>query len=595
MAKSDILVRWKADTSNYDANIAKARRQLQGFATDNYTAGGAMKQLTSQALATAAKFASLGAAISGAMKVAKDAFMTSESNVDEWGRTMEGAKSIYQSFLQSLNNGDFSGFLSRIGEVISKAKDAYNALDELGTRLAIISPERAKLQARQTELRATIRRKGADSKEGKAAQNELKSLEPLLSKSYEVESELNRNAFIAEVDKKLAEAGLNLSKKDYDFLISTFSSDADFQHLRDRANGGTTGTKWETAGGWGSYKKDYDTRNLEQKLLDLFTDEWRQQYSPYLTASFNAQGAAASALLGNARYLRESGGGGGGKKGASTGAIQGPFANLSQLGGVDVSPFSAVTSEQTMKAMLGRLYIQKGQATSVSAYDNILKQINDIQTLLDAHPLAVELNISDAAAVHLQEEMAKLGKNIKPIDFGSGTNSVKTAKETATAWSSAAQAVSNVGSALQSIDDPSAKVAGIVAQAIANIALGFAQASASPATGAAGVFGWIAAATAGIATMVATITSIKNATAGSYAEGGIVPGSSFSGDNMYGRLNAGELILSRSQQSAIASQLSDRGGNSRQSQPYVSGEQIYLGLNNYLRRSNRGELMTSMG
>ena len=109
---------------------------------------------------------------------------------------------------------------------------------------------------------------------------------------------------------------------------------------------------------------------------------------------------------------------------------------------------------------------------------------------------------------------------------------VTNAKDTAAAWQNAVAAVNNVGSALQSIDDPAAKVSGIVMQAVANIALGFAQAAASPATGAAGVFGWIAAATAGVATMVSTIAAIKSATAGSYAEGGLVPGSSFSGDNL---------------------------------------------------------------
>ena len=47
MAKSDVLIRMKADVSNYDANIAKARKQLDGFAKSNLTAGGQLKQFTS--------------------------------------------------------------------------------------------------------------------------------------------------------------------------------------------------------------------------------------------------------------------------------------------------------------------------------------------------------------------------------------------------------------------------------------------------------------------------------------------------------------------------------------------------------------------
>ena len=149
---------------------------------------------------------------------------------------------------------------------------------------------------------------------------------------------------------------------------------------------------------------------------------------------------------------------------------------------------------------------------------------------------------------------------------------------------------------MQNMEDPAAKVSGIVMQAIANIALGFAQAAASHAPGAAGVFGWIAAVTAGLATMTATIASIKNATKGGFASGGIVPGNSFSGDNLhtadYG-INAGELILSRSQQYAVASQLEGNSVQGGSSQPYVNAETIFLGVNNFLRREGRGEIVTS--
>ena len=79
MAKSDVLVRMKADTSGYDANIAKARRQLDQFKKDNLSMGGVLKQLNSNLLATAARFASVtaaigaaGAAIKGNIETAKN-------------------------------------------------------------------------------------------------------------------------------------------------------------------------------------------------------------------------------------------------------------------------------------------------------------------------------------------------------------------------------------------------------------------------------------------------------------------------------------------------------------------------------------------
>ena len=203
------------------------------------------------------------------------------------------------------------------------------------------------------------------------------------------------------------------------------------------------------------------------------------------------------------------------------------------------------------------------------------------------YQLAEGLDIPDSAwqalADQINEQLANLG--LDPIVLDVTTGGVEAAKEgaksTADAWQNAVAAVNNVGSALQQIEDPAAKVAGIVMQAVANIALGFAQAVASPATGAAGVFGWIAAATAGLATMVSTIAAVKSATSGSYASGGIIPGNSYSGDNLTANVNSGELILNRAQQESVAYQLQNNNpmSNMRLSTE-ISGQNLRIVMNN---------------
>lgn len=269
-----------------------------------------------------------------ALDVAKDAFFASETNVDEWGRTIASAEGIYNSFLQSLNSGNFSDFLNNIGQVTQAARDAYNALDELGTRMTIINPERAKLQARQQELRATIRRNGQDSDVGRAALAELKRIEPKLSQSFKTESQMNRKAFESLVKQRLAEGGINLDQKSFRQFMSTFSNDAAFRRLRNNASGAIT---QEVVPGQ-AYNpnavratRTVDTRNTEQKLLDLFTDEWRKANSGYLTAAYNAQGAAASNALGNSRYLKETGGGSGSGSGSGSKTTK---ADLEKINGL---------------------------------------------------------------------------------------------------------------------------------------------------------------------------------------------------------------------------------------------------------------------
>ena len=92
--------------------------------------------------------------------------------------------------------------------------------------------------------------------------------------------------------------------------------------------------------------------------------------------------------------------------------------------------------------------------------------------------------------------------------------------------------------------------------------------------------------------MLATIVRIKKATR--HAAGGVVPGNTPSGDLRPVLLNSGELVLNRAQQGNLAEQLQDsRHGHDDAAMPYVTGEMIYLGLSNHLRRLGRGEIITS--
>lgn len=171
------------------------------------------------------------------------------------------------------------------------------------------------------------------------------------------------------------------------------------------------------------------------------------------------------------------------------------------------------------------------------------------------------------------------------------------ANKVKTSYKEAASAVGNLGSALNGLDDPGAKIAGTVAQAIANIALAFSSADLKDGeTG--NVWYWIAATAAGLATMVSTISSIKSATDG-YAQGGMIKGNYYSGDNIggvvdgsqYVGLNAGEVVLSASQQSTLASRLSSQNDGGYKPS-FISGEQIYLALNRYTKRTGMGEIVT---
>lgn len=272
--------------------------------------------------------------------------------------------------------------------------------------------------------------------------------------------------------------------------------------------------------------------------------------------------------------------------------ISGGIPGLSAMQGIaDPSNLSALNQLIDKLAQL-----QSAKASAGSVTDYFTAQIGEQQTERAISSKALELPVTlqegwlDKIQEQANEGMAQLSEGIKGIDIEPAKKMSKWALNSAKDWAKASSAVASVGSALQMIEDPAAKVAGIIGEAIANIALTFAMSLEGTVT----PWDWIAAAAAGTATMVSTIAAIKSATAGSYAEGGIIPGNSYSGDNQWARVNAGELILSRSQQSTLAANLNGPAfGDGMHLETYISGEQLRVVLQRNSLRRGKGEYITS--
>ena len=197
----------------------------------------------------------------------------------------------------------------------------------------------------------------------------------------------------------------------------------------------------------------------------------------------------------------------------------------------------------------------------------------------------------------INEKIDSAGLKLKiEVDSDGKIKGITTESEAMTkSWQKAAGVIGQVSGALNQIEDPAAKIMGIVGEAIATVALGYAKASATPKD----PWSWIAFAATGLATMVTMISGIHSATG--YAQGGIIKGNSYSGDNIGGLvdgsqlvgLNAGEVVLNHAQTETLANSLENDQQGGTTSLPYVMGEQIILGANAYLKRSGRGELVTT--
>lgn len=139
--------------------IANNRQEFQNISGEIGNTSGVLDKLSSAFgvnIGQLTKFGGLVGVATTALGVAKDAFFASEANVDAWQSTVESAESVYTSFLTAINNGDISGFLSRIDQIVQAAREAYNELDTLGTMRTVQSPQTSAQQTENERLRMMI-------------------------------------------------------------------------------------------------------------------------------------------------------------------------------------------------------------------------------------------------------------------------------------------------------------------------------------------------------------------------------------------------------------------------------------------------------
>lgn len=113
----------------------------------------------------------------------------------------------------------------------------------------------------------------------------------------------------------------------------------------------------------------------------------------------------------------------------------------------------------------------------------------------------------------------------------------------------AGQAISQLGA-----NSKMAKV-GLIASAIGQIIVGYSLAV-SDAAKKLGWFGWIAASLSGLGIVASTISQLKG-----YNTGGIIDGNSIHGDKVLARVNSGEMVLNKRQQSNLFRQLNNATNN----------------------------------
>ena len=179
----------------------------------------------------------------------------------------------------------------------------------------------------------------------------------------------------------------------------------------------------------------------------------------------------------------------------------------------------------------------------VKAREEAFKKMNDADA--DDHTIAAYQRALEELGIRLEKIKPQLeGLNIENLNF---EKAEKSAIKLSNALSLTADVMSSFGSIFNDLGkaskDKGLQTAGIIAQAIATLALSFAEVMRSTKHWTE----WLAFGITGIATLVSMTTQIKQLSAGGYANGGVIPGSSYHGDNLLIHANSGERVLTAQQ------------------------------------------------
>ena len=537
-------------------------------------------------------------AAKGALSVAKDAFFASEETVDEWGRTIDASKSLYEGFLTALNTGDISGYISRINDIVAAARAAYNELDRLGTMKSIQAPQMSAQQTENERMRmmiqtgryiAPIDGRSNAVYNGRVMQNgdllspaQIQSIERQLQGGMQkvitlVSNEVRQStkAINAVYDRQAKELGLSLkefragtsSMTEFDKRIAgyqryrsferehtTYDSRSGISHRDNVAN------PYEAFKSWGVFRVDGDRYNQLVQLIQQRDQQMAQAYgmqSQNYRAINRVEGITPRQLMGGVGGTGGTGAGGGGT--------------------ANIPSYDDFIKQELKAGLVDRAQLDNVEPSEI--WKTIVSGATEAKDSVDSLTQAFE---------RLNAAQGVTGKESKDTS----DDTTKNLKKMATTTEYAAETVRSIGDAFSAIEDPAAKVAGTVMQSIATVALGYAQATLAAAqTG--NPFAWVAFAATGLAQMLTMISTIHSATG--FAEGGIVQGNTYSGDQIPAMLNAGEVVLNRSQVSTLAAQFSGSGDKTLNLRGVLRGSNILLCLENTLQEQGKGELVTFRG
>lgn len=571
---SDIITRLLLKTNDFDANLNRAKGSVNSFQ-------GGISSMAKTAGAGIMKFAgTIGVAV-GAYEGFNKLMNSSQTLSDEYNRTIEGLKGTVDNFFYSIGSGDWTPFFNGLDETIRKAREAYNAMDQLGNTKMSYGYFNMKNQA-EFQKQITIL-KDKDSTEAQKDEAQ-KRLDDVLKDQREIVDQLGRRS--TEAVQALVAASTGIGAADVSMVsvdrVSRFDVSAmgdtekkqaekEYQYFKNvEAALRKKYTKVETvetgAGmnrSWSTIKTlDYESYNkamapmiakyqdaiVYNGMLVKESDEWLKKLYGIRSEAFAAEQAYES-MTKTANRASQAGG-----KDSKEDKDEKPLKDTLAWYDAEISRLNKKLSKETT---------MQARATVQAAINELEKKKVNIKIVVEQEVFKGKYGDMKGGLPSINRPGNQIGlkHNDKGFKLPKFESPIK--KEDIDLNKLYAESLGSIANSFGSMTSMSEQFGnegvsfmfnamGSISQMIVQLQ------SLATAQGVASAFALPFPANLGaIATVIATVTSIF-ASLPKFETGGVVPGISFGGDKVLARVNSGEMILNGSQQANLFKMLNSK-------------------------------------
>ena len=570
---ANIINKLLLDDKEYNSKLDKARRSTKNYKSDVDSLG---KSVGGALVKSFGSLVSVVGVAGGAIGTFDKLIKSSQTTADQWDIAIRAAKSSVDTFFTALSTGDFSPFLGGLQNIIDRAKQAAVALDALGNAQMSYAYFTTANQAEFAEAITVMRDQNASYVDKSAAK---KTAEAVLGDQQEI---------VTVLHQKITDAVQSVMSES-NYLTSSQIERADLSKI---------------------LRLDISANGEEEKK------RLAAEYQQYLKEL-----SEIPAIQRTAGYVQT------GRMNRRTGAPELKYVEASTPEEIEAHDraLSAISDKYKDAVLYNTILVNKSDewlqnliqmTNQMDSADRLLadmqKQLNRAGNIAEPVEVPVEVQQPDLSGIeaagitipavieaHIPDKIEM--PQLPTTEIDSINNSLyetsRASEDAMSDLSSMATVMSSLGDIVNADSDNWLSWGENVMRAVAQAIPAFEAASMSArqkatSDSASAVAGGAAAVAdipyAGPAMAIAAALSIAAAIAAApkFATGGVVPGVSFSGDNVLARVNSQEMILTREQQNILSSRLSSSDQVS-QVQFVIEGNNLIGVLNNYNRYSSR--------